>query len=87
MPLLTEGTPAPFKKYADRVALLGKTVVYLRDVDIDKSGRGMFFPRHGVVEAARKYAIEMDNGTWAQVSEIVELNVLPDESTSTDSPS
>ena len=83
MPLLAEGTPAPFKKYADRVALLGKTVVYLRNVDIDKSGRGMIFPRHGVVEAARKYAIEMDNGTWVQVSELVELNVLG-ESVSTD---
>lgn len=87
MPMLAEGTPAPYKKMADRKKLVGKRVVYLRRLDIDRSGRGMVFPRYGVVEAARPYAIEMDNGTWVQTSELVELNVLPDESAPTVSPS
>jgi len=30
-------------------ALIGKRVKYLRERDIDKSGRGFFFPQDGVV--------------------------------------
>lgn len=30
--------------------LIGKNVTYLRESDIDKSGRGIYFPRYGIVE-------------------------------------
>ena len=82
--LLTKGKPVPFKKLADRRALVGKRVIYLRDVDIDKTGRGYFFPRYDTVTAAYKYGIEMSNGTWITVGDLKEVNLL-DESVPTDS--
>lgn len=82
--LLTKGKPVPFKKLADRRALVGKRVIYLRDVDIDKSGRGYFFPRYDTVAAAYKYGIEMSNGTWIKVGDLKEVNLL-DESAPADS--
>lgn len=32
-----------------RSSLVGKHVQYIREVDIDKSGRGYFFPRAGMI--------------------------------------
>jgi hypothetical protein len=37
------------KNAAEANALIGKRVKYLQEQDIDRSGRGMFFPRYGTV--------------------------------------
>lgn len=36
-------------KFADLKLNTGRMVRYLRNCDIDKSGRGYFFPRYGVI--------------------------------------
>lgn len=41
-------------------ALIGKKVTYLQYADIDKSERGYFFPRHGVVAGVHGRNIAMD---------------------------
>ncbi len=52
--------------------LIGKRVEYLRQSDIDKSGRGYYFPRVGRVESATGRNIEID-GDWVSLSELVEM--------------
>jgi len=42
----TNSTP---KTAAEAKALLGKRVKYLQEQDIDRSGRGLYFPRYGTV--------------------------------------
>lgn len=74
--MLETGTPAPFRTVADRKALVGKAIAYLRPCDIDKSGRGYFFPQFGIVAAAPGRELELDNGRSLMRGEIVELNVL-----------
>lgn len=52
--------------------LIGKTVTYLRTTDIDKSGRGYFFPRCGVVEGVlRKNLLISD--VYISFNDIVEI--------------
>jgi hypothetical protein len=67
-----EGEQLPFRTAADRRKLVGKFIRYLRRGDIDRSGRGYFFPRSGWVEYAKGRFLMMDN-TDVQVSELVEV--------------
>lgn len=71
-----DGDAAPFRTAAQRKALVGKRIEYLRDCDIDRSGRGYFFPRIGIVESASGVALYLDNGSDLRRSDIVELRVL-----------
>jgi len=56
-------------------ALIGKRVEFLRNLDIDKSGRCMFFPRRGTVESVhgRNFCV---SGDWVHFSECVEMRLL-----------
>ena len=71
-----DGTRLPYGTAAERKALVGKAVRYLRHCDIDRSGRGYIFPRTGVVVDAYRTNLEMDNGTTVSRSELVELVAL-----------
>lgn len=53
-------------------ALLGRTVRYLRDSDIDRSGRGYYFPKTGAITGIHRGHIEID-GDWISMSRIVEM--------------
>ncbi len=55
--------------------LTGKKVEYLRSLDIDKSGRGYFFPKVGIVERVIGRNIEI-SGSWIGLSELVEMRVV-----------
>jgi hypothetical protein len=68
-----EGTDLPFRTAAERKALVGKAIRYLRHCDIDRSGRGYIFPRYGVVVGAYRTNLEMDNGTTVSRADLVEL--------------
>lgn len=56
-------------------SLIGKRVRYLQRSDIDRSGRGFFFPRDGVIAAVQGREIAMDypNNFVATISELVEM--------------
>jgi hypothetical protein len=56
-------------------ALRGKAVRYLKDVDIDTSGRGYFFPRSGIVDGAygREICIDGDYVAMRRIVEMVEI--------------
>lgn len=45
---------------AEARALIGTRVKYLQGCDIDRSGRGYYFPRYGVVAAVHGREIAMD---------------------------
>lgn len=45
---------------AEARKLIGKKVKYLRDSDIDRTGRGYFFPRVGIVAGVYDRQIAMD---------------------------
>ena len=55
-------------------ALIGKQVRYLRNVDLDRSGRGYFFPRIGTVESVvgRELVIDGDYVLRTRIVEMVE---------------
>lgn len=65
-------------------ALIGKRVVYLRPQDIDRSGRGYFFPRSGTVTGVFRGHIAMDyaENYIGTLRSIVELVLAPAESES-----
>ena len=75
-----DGDAVPFRTAAQRKALVGKRIEYLRSCDIDCSGRGYFFPRIGIVESASGVALYLENGSDVHRSDLVELRVLDEES-------
>ncbi len=56
-------------------ACIGSKVQYLRNWDIDKSGRGYFFPREGTIEqvANRQVCI---SGSWLMIRDIAEIVII-----------
>ena len=68
-----EGHHAPFSTAADRKRLIGRRVRYLRHCDIDKTGRGYFFPRSGNVTDARGTQIILGDGNSVSRGDLVEL--------------
>ncbi len=62
------------KKEAE--ALAGTRVRYLRSRDIDRSGRGCFFPQVGTVERAIGRDVVID-GDYVSLKSIIEMERLP----------
>lgn len=60
---------------ADARALIGRQVEFLRTRDIDRSGRGYFFPRTGRVEDVYRRHLSI-GGDWVAFAELVELRVV-----------
>lgn len=56
--------------------LIGKKVQYLRDSDIDKSGRGYFFPRDNTISAVFGRQIIFDNCDSVYFNDIVEMVIV-----------
>jgi len=54
--------------------LIGNMVEYLRDIDIDKSGRGYFLPRRGIVEGCKGRNIIID-GDYIWLKSIKEMRL------------
>ena len=57
-----DGETVPVKTKADRLKLIGKRIQYLRPSDIDRSGRGFFFPRTGTVTGSEGRNFILDDG-------------------------
>lgn len=75
-----EGENVVPRTAADARKLVGHRIEYLRERDIDRSGRGMFFPRRGVVVAVHGRNIEIENRDWYAIRsfvEVVDLGVAP----------
>ncbi len=56
--------------------LIGKRIIYLRKCDIDRSGRGYFFPQYGIVADVFRGHIAIDDpsnfiGTLKSLVEVV----------------
>lgn len=64
---------------ADARKLIGKKVKYLRDEDIDRTGRGYFFPRVGIVAGVHGRQIAMDylENYCVDLSSLREMTLLP----------
>ena len=74
---LLDGERVPFRTAAERKALIGKRIKYLRHCDIDRSGRGYFFPRVGIVIDAQGRQLIFDCGNSVAASDLAEVVVLP----------
>ena len=57
---------------AEAKKLIGKRVEYLRNCDIDRSGRGYIFPRTGTIVEVVGKNIDID-GNMIHLSNIVEM--------------
>ena len=73
-----EGEQAPFRTAAERKRLVGKVIRYLRSCDIDRSGRGYFFPRVDIVVSAAGLNLFLENGSTIHRGELREVVVLRD---------
>jgi len=71
-----EGENNAPRNAADAKRLIGLKVIYLRDTDIDRSGRGYFFPRTGVVCGTHGKELAIDDA-YNFVGKIKELVILP----------
>jgi hypothetical protein len=74
-----EGQLVHLRTAADARKLIGKRVEYLRDCDIDKSGRGYFFPRYDTVAEVHGRQIIFGNGNSTGIRDIVELVIMEDK--------
>lgn len=52
--------------------LIGKQVTYLRNVDIDRSGRGYFFPQYGTVNDVHGRNMQIGED-WIYISSLEEM--------------
>ena len=70
---ITPATAAAARK------LIGKRVEYLRDSDIDRSGRGYVFPRRGTIKAVhgRNIAIDHEENFIIHLNNLVDMRELP----------
>jgi len=59
-------------------AIIGKPVKYLQNADIDKSGRGYFFPRIGIIDEVYRRHIIMRHGETISISDMREIRLLPE---------
>ncbi len=71
-----EGEQAAFQTAEDRKKLVGKVIKYLRQCDIDKSGRGYFFPRVDVVIDAKGRQLILSNWDSLSAGDLVELVIV-----------
>lgn len=63
------------QKIRDVKKLIGKKIRFLEKGDIDKSGRGYFFPQSGTITEACGWNVWIDNNPkW--ISDIIEYEVL-----------
>lgn len=53
--------------------LIGKSVVYLRSCDIDRSGRGYLFPKQGKIMDVHGRNLMLDGGDRLAFSSIVDM--------------
>lgn len=67
-----EGPDIRPKNTAAARKLIGKRVKYLRNIDIDRSGRGYYWPQFGIVTEAHQRQIVI-NGDWVLLKSIVEM--------------
>jgi hypothetical protein len=73
-----EGENIAPRSLAEAKALIGKFVEYLPERDIDRSGRGYFFPRRGTVDSAKGQEIII-NDSYIIIRNIREMVLMPSE--------
>jgi len=64
------------KNKDETLKLVGKKVKFIRDFDIDKSGRGYVFPRVAFITGYAERCIEFDKSTYERISSIIEMQLL-----------
>lgn len=74
---ILDGELLEINTIGERKKLVGKKIIYLRDSDIDKSGRGYYFPRVGVVDYVKGKDIFLDGGDIVYSGDIVEMIEAP----------
>jgi hypothetical protein len=77
MDTLLEG-PSLLEQARDRTqrdSLVGRRVCWLSRSDLDRSGRGYYFPRYGTIAAITRFEIAIDEpmNFCVQISSLVEL--------------
>lgn len=58
------------------LGILGKDIKYLLNKDIDKSGRGYFFPRIGIIEEVYRNNVFFDDGTNTHINDLKEIILI-----------
>lgn len=76
-----EGANIAPRSAAEARKLLGLRVTYLQKVDIDRSGRGLFFPRTGTIAAVsgKNVAIDTPDNFVIYLPDLVEMAMKESE--------
>ena len=69
-----EGPLQPFQTIDDRRKLVGRAIRYIRDRDIDRSGRGI--PQTGIVLYAEGVYLILDRNRWVSRNDLVEVEFI-----------
>lgn len=56
--------------------LIGREVEYLENKDIDRSGRGHYWPQRGTITGVSGRNIELDSSKWVYKPDLVQLNLI-----------
>ena len=58
-------------------SLIGRQVKYLRSIDVDRSGRGYFFPRMGTITSVVNRQVEFNgNSDYYPINKMVEIVLI-----------
>jgi hypothetical protein len=71
-----EPLPKPYTASGMR-KLIGREFMLLQSSDIDRSGRGYYFPKHRRLEGVRDRYLIFDGEYYIHRSSIVQLNLIP----------
>lgn len=76
-----EGENIAPRTTAEAKKLIGKPVTYLQKADIDRSGRGLYFPRYGKIAGvvSKNIAIDTPGNYVIRLSDLVEMVLNEDK--------
>lgn len=63
-------------KYTSLKKVIGQKIKYLKKSDIDRTGRGYYFPRNGTIVSVKGKNIELESGDWLYFDQIEEIVLL-----------
>lgn len=72
---ILRGIPITDRSTKNFRACIWQYVEYLRHCDIDRSGRGYYFPREGTIEQVKSRQVCI-SGSWLMIRDICEIVIV-----------
>lgn len=73
---MLDGVDVKPKTTKDAKLLIGKRVQYLRNCDVDRTGRGLFFPRYNTIKNVSGRNLILEDEDSLYFNDIIEMIVI-----------